>query len=245
MKTDKTRKIIREFMKEKVLLESSLKRIEHWVNSKDIAGITAFRSRLTNVTDNTLIDIKLEKEYTKKQNIQRNRELKASLLYLDYGVTKIAGSFVEDGGTEVQEESFIVVNLNDDPNFKDKIFKLSEYYNQDAFLYKPVDSDEAYLIGSNNSEFPGYGVEVPQGKFQSKVNARFMSRLGPQGFAFTNDNNPSQTHTKYTFQDRKNYRIRNGGIREVLNIDIIDDLSFGARYVCEMLGKSVIKKLIE
>lgn len=230
------------------LIESSLKRIEHWVNTKEIAGITAFRGKLQDVTSNTLMDIPEGEYYTKSQNKARNRDLKATLLKLGYGVTKVAGSYLEKGKDEVQEESYIVVNLPDDPNFKRRLLKLAEYYNQDSILYKPKDDENGYLIGTNNTDFPGFGVSISQGKFHKKVNATYMSRIGTQGFAFSKDDedNPLQPHTSNTFQDRKRARINKMGTREIysaLRIETFDSLQNNSKYLCGVYARPIIEQL--
>ena len=69
-------------------------------------------------------------EFTKKENYERNRELKARLLERGYGVTKVAGSYIENFQTpkamEVSEESFFVSNRKDDPQFIEVISGLGE-----------------------------------------------------------------------------------------------------------------------
>jgi len=132
----------------------------------EIACITAFRKKLTNITDNTIIDIKEGSEYKREENIRRNRDMKAALLSLGYGVTRIS----EDNKDEVQEQSFLVVNLNEDSNFKTNLFILSEMFNQDSFLYSPKNSTEGYLIGTNYSNYPGYEKEEYIENFSEKVN---------------------------------------------------------------------------
>lgn len=231
------------------LNESTINRIEQWVKSKDIAGISAFRGRLTNFTDNTLIDIEPETEYSKKENLKRNLELKSVLLKLGYGVTRIAGSYLEGGKDESQEESFLVVNLNDDPDFKNKIFKLSEYYNQDSFLYKSKDSDDAFLIGTNYDTYVGYKNEKNAGKFYKKVTAQYMSRLGAQGFAFSNEDNPISPDKTYTFNDRKVDRQKNLGvqemkqIRDIFRIETFDKLQNSTKLLCSNTAKPIFEAL--
>jgi hypothetical protein len=210
-KIDNSFKSYKKNINENNIVESNINRIKQWIDSKDIAGISAFRNYLNNATDNTLMDKSEGEAYSKPENIRRNRELKASLLKLGYGVTAVRGSYVEGAGTdkpiESQEQSFIVVNLNDDPAFKNNIAKLSEYYNRDSYLYKPKDSEEAYLIGSNNNDFPGYGNENSVGSFKNNVSAEFMSRLGSKGFAFSdNENNPLYPEQRRTFDVRKQER---------------------------------------
>ena len=87
--------------------ESSISRIQKWVLSKDIVCISAFRYMLTNVTKNTLIDIEINSKYSKNQNLERNRKLKASLVTLGYGVTRLAGSFIENFSSKEEKEETI------------------------------------------------------------------------------------------------------------------------------------------
>lgn len=224
-----------------LILESSISRIKNWIQGKDIAGITAFRNKLQDITDKTLIDRPLLSPISKPDNIRRNRDLKATLLKLGYGVTKIAGSYVE-GGVESQEESFIVVNLKDDPNFKKNIFRLSEYYNQDSFLLKSKNNENAYLIGTNNFSFPGYGNEISQGKFYDKVSAKYMSRVRGQGFAFSDENNPIEPHKAHTFTDRKKQRtMQESDFLNILEIETFDGLQNNSKRLCDTYSMELIE----
>lgn len=240
--------MVNKFKNEMVLNEKSIERIKHWMYTKDIAGISAFRERLTDVTENTHIDRPIDTQFTKSENKKRNGELKSALLKLGYGVTKITGSYLE-GGNETVEESFFVVNLNDDFDFKEKLFKLSEYYNQDSFLFKEKNSEEAFLIGTNDHFFPGYGESISQGKFHEKVNAKYMSRLGSTGFTFTknDEDNPIQDHTPMTFGARKEMRVKKQNLNEiftVLNIRTFSHLENMGKYLCDVSSKNVLKFIL-
>jgi hypothetical protein len=242
------KKIIKEEFQRTLINESSLKRIEHWIDSNDIAAISASRNEMKYPTENTLMDKEVGESYSRQENIRRNRELKSALLKLGYGVTRVQGSYIEDlknnPNKEEPEESFIVVNLNNDPDFYENLFKLSEYYNQDSFMMKYKDDDEAYLVGTNLSDFPGYKDKSSVGTFKDKVNATFMSRLGAQGFAFTNKDNPAQEHTPQTFQKRKDYRnkyIHN--IPEALQLETFDSLQINSKRICEQRSKKVLNDI--
>ena len=106
------------------------------------------------------------------------------------------------------------------------MFEISEYYNQDSFMYSPKGTDEGFLIGTNKAAWPGYGNEEPSNKFKRDVQSIFMSRIGNRGFSFTNgdrinpndpkrkeklssDDNNYETDRPMTFQDRKKERIKN------------------------------------
>lgn len=226
---NKLRKMINEAVNEAILNEKSLNRSIHFMKLYDIACLSAFRGQFKNATACTLDDRPEELKqadlknnitdpqkktvynYTKAENIRRNRNLKASLLKYGYGVTRIAGNYIENYNTpssmEVGEESFFIVNLNDDPSFFEKIFELSEYYNQDCFLYKPKDSEEGFNVGTNFTEWPGYGVQEPAGKFHAKVDNEFLSRIGNSSFAFIPDGAEIKPQRSNTFSDRKRTRI--------------------------------------
>ncbi len=64
---------------QRFLIESSLSRLYKHMTEHDSAILSAFRD-----------------EFTKKENYERNRELKARLLERGYGVTKVAGSYIEN-----------------------------------------------------------------------------------------------------------------------------------------------------
>lgn len=198
--------------------ESSVTRLMRWMDSHDIAIITAFRGAYRDATPKTLDDRPKELqgsnvayEYSHQENKMRNHELKACLMRLGYGITNVQGSYIEGIGTinakELGEESIFVVNLTNDVNFKKKIFDLSEYYNQDCFLYKPKGDKNAYLIGTNNTEWPGYGVEDCQGEFHLNPSNEFLTRMGANTFAFSNDTMP-QDERRLDFNTRKGQRMQ-------------------------------------
>ena len=109
-----------------------------------------------------------------------------------YGLTAIHGSYIEGANgtdsSEVAEESFFLVNLKNDANFFSNLFALSEYFNQDSFLYKSANEEDAYLVGTNNNGFPEYGEKLVAGKLTS-LPSKFMSRIKNAAFAFVNKDN--------------------------------------------------------
>lgn len=240
-----------------LFLESTMKRVESWIRSKECAIVTAWRTFYANTTPNTFKPTHSEngrfmeavKAYRRKiakgyeptaeetQRYERmissgecyeagepfkqgdkfttdekrhyNRELNAALLQLKYGVTEIRGVFREEGCTGCDsdsEDSFLVVNLSDDPNFKDNLFRLSEYYNQDCFMYSPYGTDKGVLVGTNSSSQPGYKAEVEAGSFNKHVESMYMSRIGNAGFAF-GDAEKMKPDSRPAFLDRKAARI--------------------------------------
>ena len=189
------------------LKESSLSRVYEHVMAHDTAGITAFRdnpfdgSKCTDravgeETEDMQEPLDLGSKFTKvtrpedsyATNLRRNKELKAALLQMGYGVTKVDGSYIEgfksEVAREVKEDSFMVVNLKDDPSFQDNIKMLGERFCQDSVLIVPKGGKGAYLYGTNNNEYPGYGKIDVVGDFKGGKEAEFMSRVGGRPYAF-------------------------------------------------------------
>jgi len=204
------------------LVNEGLNRIEQWINTTEIAIMSAWRDKLVNVTPNTYIDREVgnpddEEDrtgyFSKKEKKERNSELKSTLIYSDlgYGVTEVLGSYIEgyspkeNKGKEIKEESFFIVNKDNKPNFKENIFKLAEYYNQDSFIYKHVNSN-AILVGTNSGEHPAKGGDL--GDFIKDCAMQFMTKIGNKGFVFGHSD--EVTDAKPTsFNDRKYNRIYN------------------------------------
>lgn len=186
---------------EKVILESSISKILNYVKNFECATISASRGKLTNLTDNAYVpeDYADERDLTKEENRKRNTELKAKLLKLGYGVTALDGRFAEAGEMfPGKETSYFVVNRNDDPEFFNNIFRLSEYFNQDSFLYKPAGTMSAKLIGTNNAERnedwgqPGFNNEIEVGDFHPNGFEGALSKMGNKVFQFRLNENKEQ-----------------------------------------------------
>lgn len=167
----------------KFLTESSLSRIQKHITENECAVITAFRGDPAddaNCTENAVIAQEGE------SNMTRNRDLKATILGLGFGVTKVKGSYVEDFGTdlaeEVRENSLFCVNLKNDPTFVEMIALLGEKYCQDSVLIIPKGGEGAYLIGTNNTEYPGFGNKEVVGSVSYGGEAEFMTRVKGKPF---------------------------------------------------------------
>ena len=160
--------------------ETSLSRVWSFGQKYDIASITSFRKNMINCLNYN--DKQIEgKEYSKKENIERNRDLYAFLLQKGYGVTKVKGSYIENFNTpkamEVSEDVYFVINNTNDPEFFETMIKLGKYFCQDSVLLKPKEG-KAYLYGTNNSEFPGIDQKYDLGDFKGGNEAEFMTRIG-------------------------------------------------------------------
>jgi len=257
--------VVKNVINETCLYESTMDRIEMWLKNHECAFITAWRTKYVNVTERTFEPkhighdkdhrgMKYEKDetfvvgdtFTTEEKKYYNRQLKASLLSLGFGVTNVRGVFREEGCTGCdsgQEESFFVVNKDDKAGFKEALFKLSEYYNQDCFMYSPKGSIEAYNIGTNFSEWPGYGNEEPAGKFNKHVQSMFMSRIGNQGFSFGNPDDMEDDKPK-TFADRKAARMQKNFEKRIDEaLDRIEYYNIGARRSIYDNSREVLKRL--
>lgn len=167
--------------------ESSLTRIRQHIIEHDIATITAFREQDINCLNKVE---NREKIFTKKENLERNNLLRSSLLKLDYGITEIDGINKRDK-IIVKENSFLIVNLNNNSDFIDNIINLGKYFCQDSVLLKKKEEENAYLIGTNNSKDPGLNNKVQLGKFKGGLENDFMSKIRGRPFYFEQYDNLS------------------------------------------------------
>ena len=115
------------------VLYHGLNRSIHWLTHCNCATITAWRGK-----------------FNRKENDERNSKLQQKLRALGYGLIRVKGCYAEIGKPLEHENSFMVFDFDDTDNFMQNIYELSEYYEQDCFLYKPKDEEVAYLIGTND-----------------------------------------------------------------------------------------------
>lgn len=182
-----------------VLSESGLTRVWTHIMDHDTAIISAFRNDPLNNSECAYDSDREEKGNTTLQtNKERNHDLKAALLYQRYGVTAVDGAYIEnylnpEKQVEVKEDSFFVVNLNDDHKFFETMEKLGQMFCQDSVLMIPkgggVGSNPGepklpYLLGTNNSEWPGLGGIEKVGRFRAGKEAEFMTRVKKRPVAF-------------------------------------------------------------
>lgn len=170
------------------LNESSINRMLQWLIDCDCAFITAFRNELKDVRDEELTylgpdnDWQLGKKFTHVENMQKNKDLLARLLIYGYGVAKIKGAYPEGMAKENSEESYLVVNRNNDDDFLDRILNLGEFYYQDSVYYKAKGDTRGSLIGTNNCEFPGYHQKCEESQLSTNTALSYMSSIGNQAF---------------------------------------------------------------
>jgi hypothetical protein len=149
-------------------VNASLNRAVYWINKTDCANITAWRSGNKRAI-----------------NDANNRELQETLRAMGYGVIKLQGFYAEVGQDVSKENSFLVFDQNDDPNFYDNLYKLSEKFDQDCFLYKAAEEDVAYLIGTNEDFIRDNGERVEVGRLHiGNLSAKTYSEIGSGRISF-------------------------------------------------------------
>lgn len=172
------------------LNESSINRMLQWLIDCDYAFITAFRNELKDVRDEELTylgpdnDWQLGKKFSHVENMQKNKDLLANLLLYGYGVAKIKGAYPEGMANENSEESYLVVNRDNNDDFLDRILNLGEFYNQDSVYYKAKGDTRGSLIGTNNCEFPGYHQKCEESQLSTNTALSYMSSVGNQAFCY-------------------------------------------------------------
>lgn len=162
---------IKKQLREGLLNESSISRILNHIQNFDCAIITAFRNNNTT-----------------QENQDRNKELKALLLHFGYGTTHVAGTYIEDYNTklakEVKEDSLFVVNLKNDSEFERNVAMLGWHYHQDCIIVIKRGGQSSYLLGTNETGYPGLNKMEPQGAFRPKQTSQFMTKYKGQPFTF-------------------------------------------------------------
>ena len=147
---------------------ASLNRAVYWITTTDCANITAWRSGNKRAI-----------------NDANNRMLQETLRSMGYGVIKLQGFYAEVGRNVSKENSFLVFDQNDDPNFYDNLRMLSEKFDQDCFLYKAAEEDVAYLIGTNEDFIRDNGERVEAGRLRiGNLSAKIYSEIGSGRISF-------------------------------------------------------------
>lgn len=186
--------------------EAGLAKIRQDMLDFDTAFITAFRGDINDksmcvfIPPEEPLDEKGGKKRTRavqgktaKTNRRNNKDLSAYILSRGYGLKNVQGSYIENFGSldpakiprEVKENSFFVVNLNNDPQFFDEIIDLGKRYCQDSVILVPK-GGEAFLYGTNNT-YPGLDQKETVGKFMGGETGEFMSRIGGRPFVMKED----------------------------------------------------------
>ena len=139
-----------------------------FIERYDSGIISAFRTSTTNCVGGD-IGFSLDEN----DNESRKKHLKATLMFLGYGVKDIKGTYVDfllsNNRIEVKEDSCFVANLSNDPKFIKNIKKLGELFCQDSVLIIERGGNHNYFVGTNNSAFPGFGELISVGTFKAET----------------------------------------------------------------------------
>ena len=148
---------------------NGVSRAKYWFINKDCAILTTWRAHKT-----------------REQKNEDNRQLVADLRELGYGVTKVRGCYVNSKNEINKENSFLVINFSDSSdNFFDAIFRFSENYQQECFLYKSKDDETAYLVGTSDEFKYGRGNIVAAGTLHiNNISATNYSQIGSCQISF-------------------------------------------------------------
>ena len=186
------------------IAESSLSRIWKQTQEHESGTISAFRSAR---------DCNQGEEFSKSENKKNSKILKAKLLKAGFGVTKIDGTYIEnfksDNEIEVKEESYLVVNIKDKKNFKQKLIELGSEFEQDSITYQNKDG-VYYLISTNECEegYPGVGkigVEVKLGKPIFGKDGEFHSKVNGRPFVFEDIYDRQETLLKKSISEIRSF----------------------------------------
>lgn len=172
-----------------ILFESGLSRVQEFIADHDCATITAFRG---DPKDDSLCAVAppklegIENLGTRRINLTRNKMLKMLLMNAGYGVTAVEGAYIENfkapNEKQVTENSFFVVNLNDDPSFFDKIIEFGKMFCQDSVMLIPQGGESPYLYGTNKSDYPGLDKEIRFKDIKFGEKSEFMTKVRKRPF---------------------------------------------------------------
>lgn len=185
---------------ERILTEYSLLHLQHWIYTKEIAVISAYREVLENVISQTCKQaLQIGHKFTPDENAKRTTLLRAALLSCySYGVTLIGEKYIKQVGASkaapIPEQSILVVNTDNSPYFYKVLFRLSEYFNQDYFLYKPKDTYSAYKVYTNAARYEKEGKEIIMygekqnaGRLYCHISDEFLARLNSKSSVLITD----------------------------------------------------------
>lgn len=162
----------------KHLKEASLSRIwKHIEEGRPFGMITAFRWN-----------------FDLKQNLARNKQLEAAIRSAGYGFFRMEGHYIEGFGTDneqpVKEQSFFVIGDDDHATFKLFLKQQGTRFEEDSIFYYDPEKKRGFLVGTNNTGFPGKNKELDVGKWHPSKVGEFYSKMKRQTFVFETIEHP-------------------------------------------------------
>lgn len=128
--------------------------------------------------------------HTPEENKERNEQLKADISKHGYGYKHVKGTYVENYGKPdakpVEEHSFLVIGKkgHDSGALKGFLKKHGAKYDQDSVLHKSHDNENAHLVGTNETGYPGKDKEESVGKFHPDKASEFYSKMKGKNYTF-------------------------------------------------------------
>jgi len=215
-----------QFLKGEIIVEKSINRFFYMMENHDIATISGWRKEIKAQHPGISLWYGYQQYLETGEQVKRNskdsanKELVRMLQNLKYGVTKVQGGYPENNNGKVKlndaENSFIVVNLNNDPSFHQNLIKIAGFFNQDSvgFIDKGTEGN-FYLVTTNDSdENSPYGTKFSIGKmknvntieyFFTKIKGHYLSAMEESLNSLTNRNfHDFFDSTDEMFEDEKN-----------------------------------------
>ena len=171
-------------MNKKNVNESSITRLMRHNEEHDCVCMTAYRS------NREKDDSGVHKRKARVSNQKANAALGSVLRRYGYNVTKVVGKYPEeDGQADVKENSWFVVNVNDDSDFVDVCADLAEADEQDSILVMPRGSFSSgkgcYLYGTNpNGSWPKYHEKKMTDGISVNGDSPFETRISGKRYSF-------------------------------------------------------------
>ena len=141
---------------------------------KKVVKETSLNRLLTKHTDNGYVMISAcrhdwseDHDENKEMNNIKTKELKSDISSAGYQYIPVQGGFIEDDGTEVVEQSFIIVNYKNRSNetadfdeLKKLAISLCGKYNQDSVLVVAPGAKPQYLTRSGDVDMEFNDVSI-------------------------------------------------------------------------------------
>ena len=159
---------INDLYEETIINEAGLSRIKTHVENRNIGLISACRN-----------------EYDVADNNKRTQQLKKDIVASGFGFLNIIGSYIENKGTpeetKVIEKSFLVIGTKvKDQRLLNFLCQETKKFNQESFLYKEFDQNEAVFVNSSGK------ITGTQGIFHIGNLSDYSSQLRGKNFTFVN-----------------------------------------------------------
>ena len=165
-----------------IVTEAGLARLWSHMNNHDTGTISAFRYAR---------DCGKGNRYTKTENLKRNASLLAKLQSKKYNAIAVKGSYIENFGAsnarEVNENAFLVIDVDDKGNLLNDLKALGQEFEQDSVLFIQKGANLGILYGTSAcpESYPGMGNKIvyntrflgKDGEFFTRINGRPFSYL--------------------------------------------------------------------